>query len=328
MKSNILADFPALSAVLATVFLGPITLSAASPVQESFRAGLAAEEVTRDLPEAIRLYEAALRLHAEDRSAAATALVRIADIHKRQGQTSAALGAYRRVLTEFADQTNLVQIAQAQLPPPEAVARAVNNRNGAAQRRELIEKEIQLMEFDVNELRRRVDSGVASTAELRKAERDLLRLRREQIEGETPADLLDLVEPKNPAVVPSEARPILRQHELEDKLRRHEELLTVGPKDAARFYLREQPTSRLSSIQAKLDDLDLRAIELRARTPKDNAEKQELALAMESFQRQRRELMDLREQEVSSIRESIELQLKLLTRQLDELKAKRADRGR
>ena len=310
----------ALLPALVWALLGLIELRAASPVQESFRAGLAAEEVAHNVPEAIRHYETTLRLHTEDRTTAATALVRMADLYKRQGQANPALAAYRRVVLEFPDQTNLVQLAQAQLPESENALNRGKQKDGRARSRELIEQEIHLVELEVRDLKGQVPRGVASVSDLRKAERDLLHLRREQIEAE-PRDLLEvsMVPGISDGTPPPGEALMERRRELEVQIRRLESLRS-GQGDLVRFYLREQPTPRLISIQAKLDELDLKVVELNAKAPKIPAEKELNDSAMEGLQRQRAGLHDLRALEVSLIRDSIEIQTKTLAQQLAALR--------
>ena len=306
---------PVLAALLVLL---PDPARAASPVEEAFRAGIAAEEIARDPAEAFSHYETALRLHAADRAVAASAQVRMADLFKRQGQTDRAVAAYRQVITEFPDQTNLVQLVRPQVPesPPDKGLSA--GLSGPNRKRELIQDEIALLEADLQETRKRLDNGSASPAEVRRVERDLLRLRREWIDAapKVPLDIAvaPAVEPNPPR--PSEDALENRRREFEAKLGRQEELLRGTHEEGARFLLREQPTSALTSIQARLDDLELKLAESGSKlgpSPED------AKLMIEQNSRTRDALRQLLDKEVKSIFTSIERQTDAYREELKKL---------
>jgi tetratricopeptide (TPR) repeat protein len=77
--------------------------------------GLLEEEVNRDLEAAIRAYEAAVTWFDDQRNAAATAVFRLAECHRKLGRTDPAIALYRRVLTEFPDHTTLVDLSRTHL---------------------------------------------------------------------------------------------------------------------------------------------------------------------------------------------------------------------
>ncbi|HXU76536.1 MAG TPA: ankyrin repeat domain-containing protein, partial [Methylomirabilota bacterium] len=69
--------------------------------------GLFEEEANRNLGEAIKAYQAATALFDQDRKLAATAIFRLAECYRKQGNTNEALAQYQRVVGEFGDQSEV-----------------------------------------------------------------------------------------------------------------------------------------------------------------------------------------------------------------------------
>ncbi len=84
--------------------------------------GLFEEEVNRDFGAAIVAYESAIKRFDEDRQAAATAMFRLAEIYSRSERTAEAEVLYERVVREFYDQRELVELAAERLPEGKAGA--------------------------------------------------------------------------------------------------------------------------------------------------------------------------------------------------------------
>ncbi len=57
-------------------------------------------------------YESAVKLHDKDRQLAATAIFRLGECYRKQGKTNEANAYYKRVITEFADQSQLVELSR------------------------------------------------------------------------------------------------------------------------------------------------------------------------------------------------------------------------
>lgn len=95
-----------------------LTLSAraADPLSEALQRGLLAEEAQKDLSAASTAYQEAVRLADAQRSLAATALFRWAEVQRKLGQTNDAAVAYERLLREFPEQTNLTVLAERHVP--------------------------------------------------------------------------------------------------------------------------------------------------------------------------------------------------------------------
>jgi ankyrin repeat protein len=80
----------------------PVPTSDAS-LKLLLRDALFEEEASRDLTKAAAGYEALLTKWAEQRTVAATALYRLAEVRRKQDKKEEAIALYRRFLTEFAD---------------------------------------------------------------------------------------------------------------------------------------------------------------------------------------------------------------------------------
>src|SRR5438270_547375 len=74
--------------------------------------GLFEEEANHNLDAAMQSYESAIKLHDKDRKLAATAIFRLGECYRKQGKTSEANSYYQRIVTEFPDQTQLVELSQ------------------------------------------------------------------------------------------------------------------------------------------------------------------------------------------------------------------------
>ena len=86
-----------------------------APIAEKLRQGLFAEEAERDLEKAAKAYEAAVQLYNADRRQAATALFRLAEIRRKQGNAQEAAQLYQRVLAEFAEDATLAKLSRENL---------------------------------------------------------------------------------------------------------------------------------------------------------------------------------------------------------------------
>jgi tetratricopeptide (TPR) repeat protein len=96
-----------------------LACAAASFAQEhmadTLRSGIVAEDSKQDTRAAIRQYNDVLKQYAEARETAATALFRMAECYRKQGDRRQAITAYQRVVREFSDQSKLVAQSRAVL---------------------------------------------------------------------------------------------------------------------------------------------------------------------------------------------------------------------
>jgi ankyrin repeat protein len=95
-------------------------------LKSQLQRGLLEEEVNRNFKAALEAYQRGLASYDADRALAATTLFRIAETHRKLGQTNEARAHYERLLREFADQTELTAVARKQTElagaPPVQVA--------------------------------------------------------------------------------------------------------------------------------------------------------------------------------------------------------------
>ena len=76
---------------------------------ETLRKGVVEEESNHNLNAAVQNYEAVLAQFNDARQTAATALFRMAECYRKQGNGPKATAAYQRVVREFADQSKLAE---------------------------------------------------------------------------------------------------------------------------------------------------------------------------------------------------------------------------
>jgi len=105
------------TAVVAVALAVALLGSGATPAQsgnELFQKALVKERSEGDLAGAIKLYQAVLQKHGQDRKLAAKALLQLGRCHERLGQADARK-AYERLLREYAEQIEQVEDARAGL---------------------------------------------------------------------------------------------------------------------------------------------------------------------------------------------------------------------
>ena len=77
--------------------------------------GLFEEEANHDLNAAARDYQAVVSQFDAERKLAATAVFRLGECYRKQGNTNAANAQYNRIIQEFADQPTLADLSRKQL---------------------------------------------------------------------------------------------------------------------------------------------------------------------------------------------------------------------
>ena len=88
--------------LLPVVFLCCLPLSAAEPpINELLRDALYSEEVTRDAEAAAKQYAEVVSRYEDDREFAATAMFRLAEIRRKQGNKDEAIRLYQQVILRF-----------------------------------------------------------------------------------------------------------------------------------------------------------------------------------------------------------------------------------
>ncbi|MCL5097493.1 MAG: ankyrin repeat domain-containing protein [Candidatus Omnitrophica bacterium] len=84
---------------------------ASDSLSAALQNGLYEEEVTRNLAAAIQAYQSVIQQFDQDRKLAATAIFRVGECYRKQGNTNGAIGQYQRILREFPDQTVLAELS-------------------------------------------------------------------------------------------------------------------------------------------------------------------------------------------------------------------------
>src|SRR5579883_1742548 len=115
------------SLVLTLCFCSGAGFAATNEISALVSKGLFEEEANRDLDAAIRMYRSAVDHFDTDRNLAATALFRLGECYRKQGNSNDALIQYQRVLKEFPDQAPLVVLSRqnmAALGSPETASQA------------------------------------------------------------------------------------------------------------------------------------------------------------------------------------------------------------
>ena len=91
---------------------------------DGLRNGILEEDSKQNPGAAIQQYQTVLTQFAEARQTAATALFRMAECYRKQGNRNAAVGSYQRLLKDFPDQTKLAAQSRTLLATTFSVAPA------------------------------------------------------------------------------------------------------------------------------------------------------------------------------------------------------------
>jgi tetratricopeptide (TPR) repeat protein len=156
--------------LLTLILLVAGSAAAQDRMADTLRKGVVEEESQKNLGAAIQQYEAVLAQFNEGRETAATALFRMAECYRKQGNSAQAIAAYQRVVREFGDQTKLAEQSRAVLRGTYHVGagaaepviseedrqEVLKQREARARYRHTIEQEMEL----VKEQMRKVDQAV------------------------------------------------------------------------------------------------------------------------------------------------------------------------
>jgi len=176
MKTHLLMSGILLSAV---TFVTAATNDLTSAIQR----GLFEEEANQNLGAAIQAYQTVANQFDKDRKLAATAIFRLGECYRKQGNTNDAATQYERVLREFSDQPTLVTLSRQNLAalgsaPPAAAAPVLSDAARQEQKR-LLEEEIKLVQKQLDALQKQVENGTVAPGELVPTQRELLKLKRQ-----------------------------------------------------------------------------------------------------------------------------------------------------
>src|SRR5512136_1524153 len=153
---------------MAGIFLGTVTfLSAATnDLTTTLQRGLFEEEANQNLGAAIQAYQSVANQFDRDRKLAATAIFRLGECYRKQGNTIDAAVQYARILREFSDQPTLVTLSRQNLAtvgsaPPPAATPILSDAARLEQKR-LLEEEIKLVQKQLDEQKKQMEVGRAA----------------------------------------------------------------------------------------------------------------------------------------------------------------------
>src|ERR1035438_5714610 len=89
--------------------------AATNDLTTAIQRGLFEEEANQNLGAAIQAYQAVASQFDKDRKLAATAIFRLGECYRKQGNTNDAATQYQRILRDFSDQPTLVTLSRQNL---------------------------------------------------------------------------------------------------------------------------------------------------------------------------------------------------------------------
>src|ERR1035437_8763627 len=124
--------------------------AATNDLTTALQRGLFEEEANQNLGAAIQAYQTVAGQFDKDRKLAATAIFRLGECYRKQGNTNDAATQYERILREFSDQPTLVTLSRQSLAgmggaPPAPAAPTMSDAAHQEQKR-LLQEEMKLVE--------------------------------------------------------------------------------------------------------------------------------------------------------------------------------------
>jgi tetratricopeptide (TPR) repeat protein len=118
--------------VIAIMLACAATSFAQEHMADTLRNGILEEDSKQRPAAAIQQYQAVLTEFAQARQTAATALFRMAECYRKQGNKPQAIASYQRLLRDFADQTKLAAQSRTVLATTYSVAPAAGDQSDRA----------------------------------------------------------------------------------------------------------------------------------------------------------------------------------------------------
>jgi ankyrin repeat protein len=157
--------------------------AATNDLTTALQRGLFEEEANQNLGAAIQAYQSVASQFDKDRKLAATAIFRLGECYRKQGNTNDAATQYERILRDFSDQPTLIALSRQNLTAmgsaPSATSTAILSDSGRQEQKRLLEEEIKLVQKQLDMQKKQVQNGIIAPGETVATERDLLRLRRQ-----------------------------------------------------------------------------------------------------------------------------------------------------
>src|SRR5512133_1436662 len=183
MNFEIMKNHGAIAVVL-LAFAATFGLAATNDPTTSLQKALFEEEANHTLGAAIQLYQAVVTQFDKDRKLAATAVFRLGECYRKQGNTNEAIASYQRVLSEFTDQSQLAELSRQSLSglgvrPGNAAALMPASNAAREEQKRLLQQEIKLFEQQFASEEKKVQAGAAPSDSLLPNQRELLKLKRQ-----------------------------------------------------------------------------------------------------------------------------------------------------
>ena len=157
--------------------------AATNDLTTAIQRGLFEEEANQNLGTAIQAYQSVASQFDKDRKLAATAIFRLGECYRKQGNTNDAAIQYERILREFSDQPTLVTLSRQNLAglgsAPVAPAAPTLSDAARQEQKRLLEEEIKLVEEQLKVQQMLAKEGRISQDALWAPQRDLLKLKRQ-----------------------------------------------------------------------------------------------------------------------------------------------------
>ena len=179
-------------------------VSVPGSIADKFRLALIEEETGQHLDTAIRAYQEVIAGLDDQRQMAVTAIFHLGECYRQQGKTNEAMTQYDRILRDFSEQRQVVDLARgrvAEFFPDRGVAALLDRPPGgtanpafAPEQVRMVRAEIALVENQLVDLEMLFKSGHARLLELHKTQQDLLRLKRMLPENAAPASQKSLIQ--------------------------------------------------------------------------------------------------------------------------------------
>jgi ankyrin repeat protein len=159
--------------------------AATNDLTTTLQRGLFEEEANQNLGAAIQAYQSVANQFDKDRKLAATAIFRLGECYRKQGNTNDAAVQYERILRDFSDQPTLVLLSRQNLtamgsaPAPANTSAPMLSDAARQEQKRLLQEEIKLVQTQLDAQKKQVDTGVIAPSELVPNQRELLRLKRQ-----------------------------------------------------------------------------------------------------------------------------------------------------
>ncbi len=157
--------------------------AATNDLTSAIQRGLFEEEANQNLGAAIQAYQTVASQFDKDRKLAATAIFRLGECYRKQGNTNDAAAQYERILREFSDQPTLVTLSRQNLAglgsAPAAPAAPVISDAARQEQKRLLEEEINLVQKQLESQQKQLEMGKSDRNTVSATERELLKLKRQ-----------------------------------------------------------------------------------------------------------------------------------------------------